>query len=229
MTRGFKEVEYTAEPMTVTGTIMKIFVLLGVVVLGFLYSWFRIPYNPAVIIGVSLVTFGVAIFTTFNPKVARFTGVIYAGLEGLMLGSISHLFERVYPGIVVPAILITFVCVIVTIAIYGKRPDIAQRTRKAVMIGLGTLVVTMLVGILLSFMGINLPIYGNGVIGIGFSLVVIVLATLCLIQDYDFILRSSEMGAPKYMEWYGAFSLMITLIWLYLEILDFLAKISSND
>ncbi|MGL5648354.1 MAG: Bax inhibitor-1/YccA family protein [Clostridium sp.] len=229
MTKGFKEVESIAEHMTVSGTIGKILILLVVVVLGFLYSWFRIPYNLAVMIIVSLITFGVAMFTIVNQKLARFTGIIYAGLEGLMIGSISKLFERVYPGIVIPAILLTFTCVIITIAIYGKNPNIVQRTRKAVMIGLISVLVTSFLGILLSFVGIRLPIYDSGIIGIGFSLVVIVIATLCLIQDYDFLLQNVKEGAPKYMEWYGAFGLMVTLIWLYLEILDLLRKFVSND
>lgn len=228
MARGFSEVVSDGTTMTIGGTITKIIIFLAVLAVCFAYSWLNIPYSSGIMIGVSLVTFIVAMITIFSPRMCQFTGIIYAGLEGLFLGSLSQLFDRMFPGIVLPAVLLTFVCVLVTLAIYGRNPSIADRTRKGVMIGLITICLTSVIGIVLSFFGIVLPIYQNGIIGIAFSLIVVVLATLSLMQDYDFILRASRSGAPKYMEWYGAFGLMVTLVWLYVEILNLLAKVSSN-
>lgn len=228
--KGFSEVVSDGTTMTVGGTITKTMIFLAVLAIGFVYSWFNIPYSGGVMIAVSIATLVLALITTFNPRICQFTGIFYAGLEGLFLGSISQFFERaVGGGIVVPAILLTLVCVIVTLAIYGRNPSIADRTRKGVMIGLVTVLLTSLIGIVLSFFNIYLPIYSNGIIGIVFSLAVVLLATLSLMQDYDYILKASRMGAPKYMEWYGAFGLMVTLIWLYVEILRLLTKIASRD
>ncbi|MGV3025372.1 Bax inhibitor-1/YccA family protein [Clostridium thermobutyricum] len=228
MAKGFSEIVSDGTTMTISGTITKIVIFLAVLAVCFAYSWLNIPYSSGVMIGVSLVTFIVALITTFSPKICQFTGIIYAGLEGLFLGSLSKLFDRMFPGIVLPAVLLTFVCVLVTLAIYGKKPGIVDRTRKGVMIALITICITSLIGVVLSFFGVILPIYQNGPIGIIFSLAVVILATLCLMQDYDYILRAARSGAPKYMEWYGAFSLMVTLIWLYVEILNLLAQISNS-
>lgn len=229
MAKGFSEVVSKENTMTISGTIVKILIFLMVLSVGFIYSFFNIPYSSGTMIIISIVTFVVALITIFNPKMCQFTGVIYAGLEGLFLGSISQFFERsVGKGIVLPAILLTLICVVVTLAIYGKNTSIAEKTRKGVMIGLITLCLTGLIGVVLSLFGIMLPIYSNGPMGIIFSLIVVVLATISLMQDYDFILQSARRGAPKYMEWYGAFGLMVTLIWLYVEILNLFAKIYSN-
>lgn len=228
--KGFSEVVSDGTTMTVGGTIVKTMIFLSVLAIAFVYSWFNIPYSGGIMMVVSIATLILALITTFNPRICQFTGVFYAGLEGIFLGSISKFFERaIGSGIVLPAILMTVVCVLVTLAIYGRNTSIADKTRKGVMIGLVTVLLTSLIGMVLSFFGIMLPIYSNGVLGIGFSLVVVVLATLSLIQDYDYILKASRMGAPKYMEWYGAFGLMVTLVWLYVEILQLLTKIASRD
>lgn len=230
LAKGFKEATHNGTTMSISGTIGKIVILLAIVAAAFVYSWFYVPYSSGIMMAVSLITFIIAMFTSFSPKSAQFSAIFYAAFEGLFLGSISKLFNNIYPGIVLPAILLTIVAVLVTVTIYGRKPSIADRTRKGVMIGLTTIVVTSLIGIVLSFFGIILPIYNNGIIGIAFSLVVVVIATISLMQDYDFILRGAQAGAPKYMEWYAAFGLMVTLVWLYMEILQLLAKIfSSND
>ncbi|GAA0070089.1 Bax inhibitor-1/YccA family protein [Clostridium sardiniense] len=228
--KGFKSAVADGTTMTIGGTIVKILILLAIVAASFVYSWFYIPYSAGIMGVVAIGTFIVAMITSFSPKASQFTAVIYAAFEGLLLGSISQLFNAMYPGIVLPAIMLTIVAVVVTVTIYGKRPSIAERTRKGVMIAIGTIIITSLIGIVLMWFGITLPIYSNGPIGIIFSLAVVIIATISLMQDYDFILRGVQYGAPKYMEWYGAFGLMVTLIWLYMEILQLLAKIfSSND
>lgn len=227
--KGFKSAVSDGTTMTIGGTIVKILILLAIVAGAFLYSWLYIPYSGGIMAVVAIGTFVVAMITSFSPKVAQFTAVIYAAFEGLLLGSISQLFNTMYPGVVLPAIMLTIVAVVVTVAIYGKRPSLAERTRKGVMIALGTIVLTSLIGMMLMLFGITLPIYSSGPIGIIFSLAVVIIATISLMQDYDFILRGAQYGAPKYMEWYGAFGLMVTLIWLYMEILQLLTKIVSNN
>lgn len=227
--KGFKSAVSDGTTMTIGGTIVKILILLAIVAGAFLYSWFYIPYSGGIMGAVAIGTLIVAIITSFSPKAAQFTAVIYAAFEGLLLGSISQLFNAMYPGIVLPAIMLTIVAVVVTVVIYGKRPSLAERTRKGVMIAMGTIIITSLIGIVLRWFGITLPIYSSGPIGIIFSLAVVIIATISLMQDYDFILRGAQYGAPKYMEWYGAFGLMVTLIWLYMEILQLLAKIVSNN
>lgn len=228
LAKGFKSVANDGTTMSIAGTISKILILLAIVIGGFLYSWFYIPYSSGVISTISILTFIVALITSFFPKSAQFTSIIYAAFEGLLLGNISRLFDYVYPGIVIPAIALTIVAVIMTILIYGRKPRLAHRTSKGVMIALSTIVITSLISMLLSRFGIILPIYKNGPVGIIFSLAVVIIATISLMQDYDFILRGAQYGAPKYMEWYGAFGLMVTLIWLYVEILQLLAKLFAD-
>lgn len=229
LAKGFKEATHDSTTMSISGTIVKILILLTIVTCSFVYSWFYIPYSGKIMIVISLITFIVAMFTIFSPKNSQFSAVIYAAFEGLFLGSLSKFFNNFYPGIVLPAILLTIVAVFLTVFIYGKRPSIADRTRKGVMIAITTIVVTSLIGVLLSYFGIILPIYNNGIIGIVFSLVVVIVATISLMQDYDFILRGAQSGAPKYMEWYAAFGLILTIVWLYMKILQLLAKIFSNN
>lgn len=228
LAKGFKVLKNDGTTMSIAGTISKIFILLAIVACAFIYSWFYIPYSSKVISVVAIITFIVALITSFFPKSAQFTSIIYAAFEGLLLGNISRLFNYIYPGIVLPAIALTIVAVIVTVLVYGKKPSLAKRTGKGVMIALLTIVITSLISMLLSRFGIMLPIYDNGPIGIIFSLVVVIIATISLMQDYDFILRGVQSGSPKYMEWYGAFGLMVTLIWLYMEILQLLAKLFAD-
>ncbi|AIY84308.1 MAG: Bax inhibitor-1/YccA family protein [Clostridium baratii] len=228
LTSGFKKAMQDGTTMTITGTITKIVILLAVLSCGFIYSWLYIPYSSGIMMGVSILTLIVALITTSVPKLAQYSSIIYAAFEGLFLGCISKLFNMMYPGIVLPAILLTIVCVFVTLIVFGRNPSIADRTRKGVMIALITILATSVIGIILSFFGIVLPIYSNGPIGIIFSLVVVVVATISLMQDYSFILRGTQFGEPKYMEWYAAFGLMVTLVWLYMEILQLIAKIVSS-
>lgn len=232
MEKGFNSILESDKEgqMTVSGSVVKTLILLAVLAVSFIWSYAYVPFSYGTMMIVSILTLVIAMITTFKPEVAKFTAIIYSAFEGLFLGSISNLFDQYYNGIAVPAILLTIVCVAVTMLVYGKNPSIADKTRKGVMIGLITILVTSLVSMVLGFFGVSVPIYGNGAIGIGFSVIVVILATVSLMQDYDFIVKGSRMGAPKYMEWYGAFGLMVTLVWLYLEILQLLAKlVSDND
>lgn len=219
-----------SQVMTVGGTVVKSLILMVVLAASFLYSFEMTIYNykPA-LTGATLIGFFIAMATTFMPKIAQYTAIIYAACEGFALGALSNLLNNIYDGIASQAILMTIVVAIVTLLIYRAVPTFAEKIRKMVFIGIISVAAVSLISALMSLFGVMSPIYGNGGIGIGFSLIVIVLAAMSLMTDFDNITKAASYGAPKYMEWYCAFGLTVTLIWLYTEILNLLAKVSSRD
>lgn len=230
---GFEKAVSNGTTMTVGGTIIKILIMTAILAATFIYSWIAFQNPDINYKSVMIVSAGGAMIlgflTSFIPKIAEYTAVFYAAFEGVLLGAISRFFENIYPGIVFPSILLTIICLVATVLIYRRTPQIAGRISKGVFIALISITGIYLVGFLLSLFGITLPIYGSGIIGIGFSVIVVAVATLSLIMDYDFILKGAEQGAPKYMEWYGAFGLLVTLIWLYVQIVQLLGKILDNN
>ena len=175
--------------------------------------------------------FVVAIVTVFKQTWAPYTTPLYAALEGLALGGISYLFERSYPGIVAQAVFLTFGTL--GALLFAYRSGIIRATENfklGVFAATGGVGVVYLLSFVLGFFGISVPlIHSSGIFGILFSLFVVVIAALNLVLDFDFIEEGAERGAPKYMEWYGAFGLLVTLVWLYLEILRLLAKLQRRD
>ena len=180
---------------------------------------------PAVIIG-----FVIAMFTIFRPKNSPYTAPAYAAIEGVALGAITMVFESQYPGIGIQAIGLTF-GILASLLFCYKSGIIKPTENFRLMIFSATMGIFLLylISFIMSFFGNSIGfIHSNGLLGIGFSLFVVGIAALNLVLDFDFIEEGSEAGLPKYMEWYGAFSLMVTLVWLYLEILRLLAKIRSR-
>jgi uncharacterized YccA/Bax inhibitor family protein len=171
-----------------------------------------------------------AIVTIFKPKVARITAPLYALAQGLMLGAISHIYEVDFNGIVLQAIGLTIGVFVMMLVLYATGTiKVTDRLRTGIIAATGAVFLVYLVSIVLSFFGVDVPmIHDAGPIGIGFSLLVVGIAAFNLLLDFDFIERGVAMGAPKYMEWFGAFGLMVTLIWLYLEILRLLGKLRSQ-
>ena len=217
-----------SERMTLDGTVNKTGILLGLCFMGAIISW-NIP-NPFFIVGGALVGFGLAIYTSFVPRNAGITAPIYAFVEGLFLGGISLMFEMEYPGIAIQAIGLTF-GTLASLLFFYKSGLIKPTENFRLMIFSATfgIMILYLVSIVMSFFGSGIGfIHSNGIFGIGFSLFVVCIAALNLVLDFDFIEQGSENNLPKFMEWYGAFSLMVTLIWLYLEILRLLAKLRSR-
>jgi uncharacterized YccA/Bax inhibitor family protein len=147
-----------------------------------------------------------------------------------MLGGISSLFERMYPGIVMQAVLLTFGTLGSLLLAYTSRLIRATENFKlGVVAATGGVALFYLVSMILGFFGVQIPmIYGSGLIGIGFSAVVVVIAALNLVLDFGFIEQGAAEGAPKYMEWYAAFGLIVTLVWLYMEILRLLSKLQGR-
>ena len=217
-----------SERMTLDGTVNKTGVLLGLCFFGAIISW-NIP-NPFLMFGGALVGFGLAIYTSFVPRNAGITAPIYAFVKGLFLGGISLMLEMQYPGIAIQAIGLTF-GTLASLLFFYKSGLIKPTENFRFMIFSATfgIMILYLVSFVMSFFGSGIGfIHSNGIFGIGFSLFVVCIAALNLVLDFDFIEQGAENSLPKYMEWYGAFSLMVTLIWLYLEILRLLAKLRSR-
>ncbi|MCB9772593.1 MAG: Bax inhibitor-1/YccA family protein [Candidatus Omnitrophica bacterium] len=221
----------TGNAMTVQGTTNKAFLLLALILLSASWVWSDpvrlMPFLiPAVIVG-----FIIALVTVFNKKWAMFTSPIYALIQGVILGGISAMFERSYPGIVMQAVGLTFGTMFALLLAY-KTGFIAvtDNFRMGIFAATGGIAIFYLVSLVLGFFNINIPlINSSGPWGIAFSLFVVVIAALNLVLDFDFIEKGAQSGAPKYMEWYGAFGLMVTLIWLYIEILRLLSKLRSRN
>jgi uncharacterized YccA/Bax inhibitor family protein len=159
------------------------------------------------------------------------TAPIYALLEGLMLGGFSAFIDLRYPGIAMQAVSLTFGTLFVLLFAYRSGLiQVTQKFRMGVVAATGGIMVFYLLEMVLGFFGFQFTsINGNGLVGIGFSLIVVGIAALNLVLDFDFIEQGVKAGAPKYMEWYGAFGIMVTLVWLYLEILRLLSKINSRN
>jgi uncharacterized YccA/Bax inhibitor family protein len=226
-------VQTAGEVMTIEGVINKTALLLLLVAGAATWVWTRyfqtldpatvMPYLWAGLI-VGLVA---ALVTIFLPAWSRISAPVYAAAQGLALGAISAFYEQQLHGIVFQAIGLTFgVLAVMLIAYRTGVIKVTDRFRTIVVAATGAVALLYLVSIVLSFFNVSIPfIHQGGTFGIVFSLVVVGIAAMNLALDFDFIQRGVEHGAPKVMEWYAAFGVMVTLIWLYLEILRLLAKI----
>ena len=216
----------TGEVMTLDGTVNKTGILLGLCVGGAYFGW----NAPGLVLPAVLIGFVIALFTIFRPKNSPYTAPAYAAIEGVALGGITMIFEAQYPGIGIQAIGLTF-GILASLLFCYKSGIIKPTENLRLMIVAGTMGLFILysVSFIMSFFGNSIGfIHSNGLFGIGFSLFVVAIASLNLVLDFDFIEEGAEKGMPKYLEWYGAFSLMVTLVWLYLEILRLLAKLRSR-
>ena len=234
---GFGQITDTSRAMSIQGTVNKIALLALLVLITSSWTW-RLYYasgNPSAVIpwvlGGAFGGFIVALITIFKKQWAYFTAPIYALLEGMFLGGISAIFEAQYPGIVIQAVSLTLGTLFCLLLAYRSGViKVTENFKLGVAAATGGIALIYLATLALGFFGVRMPfIHESGLIGIGFSLFVVVIAALNLVLDFDFIERGAESGAPKYMEWYAAFGLMVTLIWLYIEILRLLAKLRSRN
>jgi uncharacterized YccA/Bax inhibitor family protein len=225
------------EPMTLQGTVNKTGVLLLCVIATAAWTWNIFMHSHSQETAMSLAMVGgiggfiVALVTIFKKTWAPVTAPIYALLEGLVLGGISAMFELRFPGIAIQAVSLTFGTLAVLLLAYrsGLIP-VTQNFKLGVVAATGGIALFYLVTVVLGFFGVHFAtINGSGPIGIGFSVFVVIIAALNLVLDFDFIENAVGAGAPKYMEWYAAFGLMVTLIWLYFEILRLLSKLRSRN
>ena len=170
--------------------------------------------------------------TMFKKSWSPVTTPVYAALEGLALGGISFVFNSMYEGIVFQAVFLTLAILFTLLFAYKtKLIKPPENFKLGIVAATGGIFVVYMVGFIMSFFGSGLPVLDIGnssFMSIGFSLLVVIIASLNLVLDFDFIEQGAEQGAPKYMEWYAAFGLMITLVWLYIEILHLLAKLRGR-
>jgi len=232
----FGRITDTSQAMSIQGTVNKTALLALFVLITSTLTW-RLYYtsgNPAAVmpwvLGGAFGGFIVALITIFKKQWATFTAPIYALLEGLFLGGISAIFEAQYPGIVIQAVSLTLGTLFCLLLAYRSGViKVTENFKLGVAAATGGIALIYLATLMLGFFGVRMPfIHESGLIGIGFSLFVVVIAALNLVLDFDFIESGAQSGAPKYMEWYAAFGLMVTLIWLYIEILRLLAKLRSR-
>jgi len=234
--------------MTIDGTVNKTAILLFLVMLTAYYTWNGMMstfapdsygnavqgagFSPMWLWGGAIGGLICAVILIFKKSWAPFLAPAYALLEGLFLGGISAMYEVKFGGIVFQAIGLTFGILFSLLLLYKTGIIKATENFKlGVAAATGGIAVIYIVGLIMSFFGASIPlIHESGPIGIGFSVIVCAIAALNLVMDFDFIENASETGrTPKYMEWYAAFGLLVTLIWLYLELLRLLSKLQSRD
>ena len=224
------------ERMTIAGTVNKTGILLALVMTTAIYTWGRFysTQDPGTIMplvwGGAIGGLIFCLITVFKKEWAAVTAPIYALLQGLVVGGLSAIFEAAYPGIVVQAVGLTFGTLACLLLAYKSGLIKATENFKlGVVAATGGIALLYLVSMVMSMFGKPIGfIHEGGMFGILFSGFVVVIAALNLVLDFDFIEAGAEHGAPKYMEWYGAFGLTVTLIWLYLEILRLLAKLRKS-
>ena len=220
------------ETMTLDGSVNKTGISLVILIACAALQWNQVfgEATPLLMLLGLLGGLVLALVTVFKKDWAPVTTPLYAALEGLLLGGISLTFEARYPGIAVNAVGLTFGTFAVLLLAYRSHLIRATENFKlGVVAATGGIALLYLVSMVLGFFGKSIPfIHDSGPIGIAFSVAVVAIAALNLVLDFDFIERGSAMGAPKYMEWYAAFGLLVTLVWLYLEMLRLLAKLQDR-
>jgi len=226
--------------MTIKGTAMKSLILVLMVLAGASYSWkiFSDAINSSAVNpwmwGGAIGGFITAIIISLKPKMAQYLAPLYAVLQGLFLGGISAMFNAAFvqsaPGIVMNATLLTIMTALVMLLVY--RTNIIKvdgKFAKMMIIAIGAIAFYYFITIILTLFGVNLTmLHNSGPLSIVISLIIVLVAAFSLLMDFNCIEKASAAVAPKYMEWYGAFGLMVTLIWLYLEMLKLLAKFAGN-
>ena len=219
--------------MSISGTVQKTAFSLILLMTASLFTWnlpAGDPRSGGLMIFGMLGGFILALITIFKQHLGKYTVPAYSIFQGLALGGISKFFETMYPGIVMQAVMLTFGTLGALLLAYVSgliKPT--ENFKLGIIAATGGIAFVYLISWVLSWFSVSVPlIHSNSNMSILFSIGVVIIAALNLVLDFDFIEEGAERGAPKYMEWYGAFGLMVTLIWLYLEILRLLAKLSSR-
>ncbi len=220
------------EVMTLEGTVNKCFISIVMTIAAAYWSFSNPEVTGPYMLPAILVALVLALVVAFKQAWAPYITPLYALVKGTALGTISLYFETMYPGIVFQAVSLTFGIFFALLMAYKSgaiKPS--ENFKLGIAAATGGIFLVYLLSMILGFFGVNVPlIHSSGLFGIGFSLFVCVIAALNLVLDFDFIENAAEQGnVPKYMEWYGAFGLLVTLIWLYIEILHLLAKLQSRD
>ena len=223
--------------MTVEGTINKTAILGAILSLAFAFTWSglgqmqgQMPAALPIIAG-ALGGLVLAMIIIFKPTTAPFLSPLYAGVEGILMAAISYPLEMRYPHIVLQAASLTLATLFGMLIAYRTGIIVVNNTFRSVVVGATlSIFVFYMIGMICSFFGVHLPGigYDTSLLSIGISVVIVIVAALNLALDFDMISRNAG-SAPKYMEWYGGFSLLVTLIWLYIELLRLLSNIRGRD
>lgn len=226
---------FGVEGMTLEGTVNKSFLLLVVLMACALWPWSQAVAGNLQAVGGEMMLgliggFILALIVSFKPTTAPYLALPYAALEGIVLGGISAEFNLRYPGIAIEAVAATFAVAVVMLVLYRTRVIRVTNRFRAMVIGATMGIMLLYVAsMILGFFHVTVPFINSATpLGIGFSVLVVGIAAFNLALDFDMIEQGASGGAPKYMEWYGAFALMVTLVWMYLEMLRLLAKIQQR-
>ena len=225
----------SVDSMTISGAVNKCFIMLALMLASSFYVWNDFvssgQVTPFLLIPCAILGLILAIVTCFKQAWAPYTAPFYALSEGVLLGGISAMLETKFPGIAMQAVGLTFATFLAMLLAYrGGFIGATEKFRSIVSAATLGILIVYAVGFVLSFFGTNIPmIHEGGVIGIGFSLFVIAVAALNLVLDFDSFEQCERARTPKYMEWYCAFGLTVTLVWLYFEILILLSKLRSSE
>ena len=215
--------------MSIAGSARAALFLLAIVFGVGAWAWSSVPDSAfgGVFFIALFAGLGLGFATAFKPTAARITAPLYAAAQGVLLGMISRIYEEAYEGIVIQAVLATAAIAFVMYTLYSTGIiKVTPGFRRTVMFATLGVFVFYMMNLFLSIFGVNMPlIWDTGVLGIGFSILVIAIASANLALDFDFIEQGSQAGLPKYMNWAAAFGLVASLIWIYLEILRLLAKL----
>jgi uncharacterized YccA/Bax inhibitor family protein len=226
---GLAYAEDTAS-MTMSGFINKSFLMIVLLIFSASMVWSRPQAAMAFLFPSIILGFIIALVTIFKKEYSTITAPIYALVQGVVLGTISSFFEASYPGIVIQAVALTIsVLFCMLLAYMSGLIKVTENFKLGVIAATGGIALLYLASIVLGFFNINIGfIHNSGFLGIGFSVFVVVIAALNLVLDFDMIKNAAKGNVPKYMEWYCAFALIVTLVWLYLEILRLLSKLRSR-
>jgi len=229
------------DTMTIGGAVLKSSILTVLLVSAGAVSWTLVTKGGSAIetpdvrlrlafgLGAPILAFVFAMITSFVPRVSPYTSPIYAVLEGLFLGAVSSWINSAYAGIAVEAAMLTVGTLAIMLFLYATRwIVVTNKLRMGIIAATGAIFMMYFVSFLLNVFGVNFPyLYGSGPISIGISMIVVAVAAFNLVLDFDMIESGARRGAPKYMEWYCAFGLLVTLVWLYIEILSLLIKLRN--
>ncbi|MDF2576780.1 MAG: hypothetical protein K0S74_264 [Chlamydiales bacterium] len=232
-----RTIVYGEDRMTTEGTATKTALLVVIALLTASYTWSKFFQWHSINSINGLMTFGafagfiVSIITLMKKEWSPITAPLYAACEGLFLGGISAIVEASYPGIGIQTVALTLGTLGALVLAYKSGLiKVTERFTMILVAGTGAIAFLYMISMLLGIFGLHVPyIFGNGVVGIAFSIFVVAIAALNLVLDFEFISKGQAYGAPKYMEWYGAFGLMVSLVWLYVETLRLLSKLREND
>ncbi|MDR0444980.1 MAG: Bax inhibitor-1/YccA family protein [Puniceicoccales bacterium] len=232
--RAFEAERVSTELMTISGCVNKTAILLGLVALSAVFAWKTSYASPEGLMEKTMlfgiIAFVIAFITIFKPYIAKITAPLYAIFEGLFLGSISMSINKAYPGIAVQAITLTFGVFSAMLMAYKTQfIRVSEKFTMGLVAATVGIALVYLVSMLLSLSGHGFSfLHSSSNFSIAFSLFVVAIAALNLVLDFDFVVRQSRRGAPVELEWYAAFGLMVTLVWLYVEILRLLAKLNDR-